>query len=631
MSTEPQLVEKLTILNRIAESLNRAVDVRSMLDRTLADLVELIGLETAWISLQDRSNGGRPTYNKWVLAAHHNLPPALEADNGQAWKASCACRELFNQGSLTEGYNEVHCSRLRSARGDRRGLAVHASVPLRSGDSVLGILNVAAPDWASFSPQDLSLLTNVGNQMGVALERAQLYDLLQERHVHQEQALLHFSSHLLDHLDLDDLIGYLVEQVRQILYADACALLLPSDEQGFLEFRSSKGWHQDPGAERRRVPSDETSGPGLVMRTQQPLLVADLRQHDPTPWAPAWLQAEEFRGHTVVPLLVGERSIGVLVINQRQPQLLPQDDLSCLRLMANQAAVAIETARLLERELKVQALEKELEVGRQIQLSLLPKAPPVVPGWEFASFYQPAREVGGDFYDFFDLSGSPGRLGMVIADVTGKGVPAALFMARSSRLIRHAGLQVGSPAAALVQANDSILEEAASELLLTAAYAELDTRNGQMTYANAGHCRPLWFQAATGRLQELTAQGIILGVFPGPELRELGIRIEEREISVEPGDLLVFYTDGVTEAMDEHRQRFGEERLWATLGTCMGASAQDVLEAIVAAVRAFTGDIPQSDDLTLLVMRRSPVAAPHLEESDAGRADLRLSESIPSV
>jgi sigma-B regulation protein RsbU (phosphoserine phosphatase) len=350
------------------------------------------------------------------------------------------------------------------------------------------------------------------------------------------------------------------------------------------------------------VPADERSGPGLVMRTHRPLLAGDIGERDPTPWAPAWLLAEGFRGHAVAPLLVEDRSVGVLVIDQRQPRQLREDDVRFLCLMANQAAVAIEKARLHEEEVKAEALEKDLALARQIQLSLLPQAPPVVPGWEFAAFYEAARVVGGDFYDFFVLPGQAGardgRMGVVVADVAGKGVPAALFMARCSTLIRGAGLSGGSPAAALMQANELILQDRRSQLFLTAFYGVLDTRGGRLEYANAGHNRPLWWQASTGQFQELAAPGIVLGM--------LGeIELEERAVDMAPGDLVVFYTDGVTEAMDANNQQFGQARLQEVVTASSGASAQQVLEAIVDGVRAFTGDVPLWDDVTVFVARRS--------------------------
>jgi len=225
-----------------------------------------------------------------------------------------------------------------------------------------------------------------------------------------------------------------------------------------------------------------------------------------------------------------------------------------------------------------------------------------VPGWEFAIFYEAAREVGGDFYDAFDLSGKPDRLGLVIADVTGKGVPAALFMARSSTLIRSAALQADNPSTALERANDSILKDRPSNLLLTALYAVLEPDSGRLIYANGGHCRPLWVQARTGEITELNSPGMILGAFTG-------VQLEEREITMEPGDLLLLYTDGVTEAMDANRQFFDLPRLTAALAAHAGASAQELVDAVVGEVRAFAGGAAQADDLALLVVRRSPLNA----------------------
>jgi serine phosphatase RsbU (regulator of sigma subunit) len=609
LSPEGELIDKLTTLNHIAETLNQAVDVRGVLNDALADMVKLMGLETGWIFLKDSAAQERWAGSGYVLAAHHNLPPALDLHSAAAWDGGCTCQELCNESCLHRAYNEVHCSRLRKVSGDRRGLAMHASTPLRAGDRILGILNVAGPDWSAFSPAALSILTNVGNQIGTALERARLFDLLQERRIHEQIALLDLSQQLLARRDLDNLIGYLVDQVRQMLEIDACALVLPGADVTVLSFQAASGWRVDPAAEQRQAPADEQSGPGLVLRTQQSLMVEDLEEDDPHPWMPDWLRAEGFRGHAVVPLVAEGRSVGVLIVNSRAPRLLSEEEMRLLRLMANQAAIAIEKARLHQEELKKQSMERDLEVGKQIQLSMLPDACPVVPGWECAAIYKAARVVGGDFYDFFPLSSEPApdgargpdRLGMLIADVAGKGVPAALFMARGCTTIRTTALVGNGPATALIQANRLIFRDRQSQLFLTALYAVLDTENGRLVYANAGHNPPLWLQAATGDVQALEAGGIVLGIFGDVEL-------EEHEIRVAPGDLLVFYTDGVTEAMDTSHDLFGEERLQATVAANANASAQEVLDAILAAIREFTGDVEQSDDLTLFIIRRSPEA-----------------------
>jgi len=472
-------------------------------------------------------------------------------------------------------------------------------VALRAGERVLGILNLAAADWENFSPEALSLLTTVGNQMGTALERARLYDLLREQRGHEQEALLRLSTRFLTHLDLDEMMSHLVREVMLVLRADACALMLPGESPEFLEFRAARGWQVDPVAAGRQVPTSTCSGPGLVMENQRALQVEDLTEQDPTFWAPDWLRAEGFRGHAVVPLLVEGRSIGVLVVDQREPRLLDESDLRGLQLMANQAAMAIEKARLHQEEIKAQALEKELSLGREIQLGLLPSEPPEIPGWEVAAFYQAAREVGGDFYDFLEPPENGGWLGLVIGDVTGKGVPAALQMARSGVMIRSMALQTDSPASTLSRVNDLMMHYGHPDLFLTALYAKLDPASGRLTYANAGHCRPLWYRAEREEFVELGARGIIMGAFDR-------IQLEEETVELGPGDLLVIYTDGVTEAMNGAHQLFGGSRLRAAVAAGCPGSAEQVIESIVKAVNAHANGIPQSDDMAILALRRSP-------------------------
>ena len=603
MSGHKNLVKNLTTLNQIIETLNQAVDVRQLLDFALTRVIELMDLETGWIFLNDSSSQNRWAGKGYVLAAHHNLPQALKPNRARAWKGGCECQTQCAKGQLNAAYNEVRCSRLRQAPGDRAGLVVHASAPLRSGNTILGILNVAAPEWDSFSPEALVLLANVGSQIGIALERTRLYDMLQERRIDEQAALLELSNQLLSRPDLDDLMAYLVDAVRTLLQADACALLLPVEGGEKLAFYAASGWMNDPVESRRHVPADRRSGSGLVMHTQTPLVIEDLLTEYPTPWTTDWLRAEGFRGHAVVPLIAEDQAIGTLLINMRRPRRLDEDELRFLRLMANQAAIAIDNARLQHERIARQRLEDELTVGQQIQHSMLPESCPLVTGWEFCSIYRPARLVGGDFYDFFELANdSNRRLGMVIADVAGKGVPAALFMALSRTMIRTVAFSGYGPAEALERANRLLLKDSHSRMFLSAFYATLDIDTGRLTYASAGHNWPLWLQVETGECEQLQARGILLGVMED-------ISLEERTIQVASGDILVFYTDGVTEAMNANHELFGEQRLRAVLTANRQATATDVLQAVVEAVQAFTGPTPQSDDFTLYVVKRQKITS----------------------
>jgi len=265
---------------------------------------------------------------------------------------------------------------------------------------------------------------------------------------------------------------------------------------------------------------------------------------------------------------------------------------------SDQVAIAVHNMQLLRRTDEALARKMaEIAVGREIQLSLLPKASPVVPGWEFAASYSPARIVGGDFYDFCELPGQPARIGIVVADVADKGVPAALFMALSRTIIRTTAFSGRGPASALMRANSLILKDSQADMFLTAVYAILETEIGRVTYANAGHNRPLWYHVATGEVTELGQRGIVLGAFEG-------IRLQEERLTLAPGDLLVFYTDGVTDALNDQGEEFGEERLREVVAANVGGSADEMIDAISGALAAFTRGAEPADDVTCVVVRR---------------------------
>lgn len=598
MTSQADLIADLKTLGEITQTLNQSVDVYSTLNESLATLVELMALDTGWIFLKEEI-AVDPWWGKgYVLAAHYNLPPAMNLENPDAWKGGCDCQGFCNRGKLTEAYNEVNCSRLADLEGERRGLLVHASAPLRSGPRVSGILNVAALAWDDFSPRALALLQNAGTQIGITLERAYLFDLLKERRTHEQAALLDLSNQLLSRTDLNDLMDYLVGQIRSLLRVDAVALLLPGKYLNQLDFSAATGWYHDPVANQRRIPADQGSRSGQVMESRRPVVIKSFDENNDFPdLAVDWLSPEGFKAAAFVPLVAQENSLGVLAIHSRVQRRFDDEEIRFLQLMANQAAIAIEKARLQQDEIARQKLEKELAVGRQIQLSLLPKSCPIIPGWEFCDIYKAARQVGGDLYDFFELPGQPDLLGLVIADVSDKGVPAALFMGISRTLIRSAALSGVSPLMALEEANQRILSESETGFFLSAFYGILDIETGRLIFSNAGHNPPLVYRSGSGEFLSLSTDGIVLGVLDQ-------IALEESEVTFSPADLLICFTDGVTEAMNADLEEFGLGRLQEAIAVCADGSASEVLESIVSAVENFTGQADQFDDFTLFVVKR---------------------------
>jgi serine phosphatase RsbU (regulator of sigma subunit) len=253
-------------------------------------------------------------------------------------------------------------------------------------------------------------------------------------------------------------------------------------------------------------------------------------------------------------------------------------------------ARATATARLLERE---------LAHGRELQRSFVSLVPPQVPGWEIAAHYEAAREVGGDFFELFRLRRRGRPLSIVIADVTGKGIAAALLMAFSRPLLHAAIDHTTSPAEALERTNRILVDERRSSLFITALAARLDVRTGHLRIANAGHEPPLLVRADGAPIACLTAAGPLLGAFPQLDLPEVGADLG-------PGDSAVLYTDGVTDARSPTGDRFDEWRLFEAVDRARGGTAGDIVGSIATAVNAFQGREDVADDITIVAVRRQP-------------------------
>ncbi|HEY8438834.1 MAG TPA: PP2C family protein-serine/threonine phosphatase [Candidatus Limnocylindrales bacterium] len=251
------------------------------------------------------------------------------------------------------------------------------------------------------------------------------------------------------------------------------------------------------------------------------------------------------------------------------------------------------------REQAAHRLEGELAIGRRIQRSLMPRRFPAIDGWEIAAAYDAAREVGGDLYDAFPLRDRPGCLGIVVADVTGKGIPAALVMADVRALIHAAADHGGGPALTLSRVNKILVTERETGLFVTVAHGLIDTATGGVTLASAGH-EPLHVLHPGGSIDVLELPGRLVGMVED-------IQATETRLDIAPGDALVVHTDGVTEAREPSGQFYGEDRYRATLAAAAGRAAGEIVDAVVADVEAFRNGAEASDDLTLLVVRRSPI------------------------
>jgi serine phosphatase RsbU (regulator of sigma subunit) len=239
-------------------------------------------------------------------------------------------------------------------------------------------------------------------------------------------------------------------------------------------------------------------------------------------------------------------------------------------------------------------VEQELRVAQRIQQASLPKEVPTLEGWKLSPFYQPAREVGGDFYDFLELPN--GHLGVVVGDATGKGVPAALVMSTTCGMLRAVALSVDSPGEVLERVNEALSSRIPANMFVTCFYCILEPESGRLLYANAGHDLPYLRQG--GAAEELRARGMPLGLMPG-------ISYEEKEITLQAGDSALFYSDGLVEAHNPQREMFGFPRLRRLVGE--HTEEGSLVDFLMDRLRSFTGEgWEQEDDITLLTLERSP-------------------------
>ena len=318
-----------------------------------------------------------------------------------------------------------------------------------------------------------------------------------------------------------------------------------------------------------------------------------------------------------IPLVSQGELIGVLNLGPRlSEQEYSSDDRRLLDNLAGQAAPALRVGQLV-REQEAEAVtrqryEQELEVARLIQSHFLPKSLPDLPGWQIAACYQPAREVGGDFYDVIPLA--DGRWGFVVGDVTDKGVPAALVMSATRSLLRAAAQRLIEPGEVLERVNEQLCPDMPEKMFVTCLYGVLDPTTGHLRFANAGHDLP-YVKTAHG-VVELRARGMPLGLMTG-------MPYEEKEIVLEPGDSVLLHSDGVVEAHDPDRGMFGFPRLMKTVAE--SPSGQALIDRVLSDLDDFTGPgAVQEDDITMVTLERSPATASGSEPGAEVLAEFEL-------
>jgi sigma-B regulation protein RsbU (phosphoserine phosphatase) len=365
------------------------------------------------------------------------------------------------------------------------------------------------------------------------------------------------------------------------------------NENGALEFRSARGLNQStieqPKFEISRgvVEVVAKGGMGICISDAQ----SDSRFRNRHSVLDLHL-----RSILCAPLKLKDKILGVIYIDNRMlAGIFTEKDLELLNAIASTAVIAIENARLFEVAVEKGRMERELQMAYRVQSSLIPQEMPQIPGWEFAACWQPARQVSGDFYDF--IPDSDGGMKFVIADVTDKGMPAALFMAMTRTIIRSSCGKSESLAEGITRANKLVCTDSALSMPVTLFACTVDLKSGELIYVNAGQNPPMYYESIEGKFINLTRTGILLGF-------DEEAKFQQESIQLKPGDLVICYTDGVLDATNEKWELFNMDRFQAVLNEYVCSSAEELLKAIEGAVCDFIGDVLPYDDITILIIKR---------------------------
>jgi len=304
---------------------------------------------------------------------------------------------------------------------------------------------------------------------------------------------------------------------------------------------------------------------------------------------------KSLKSFACVPLMVKSKLTGILsVYNKKEGTHFTDEDLRLLSIIASQSAQVVENARLYEEERTLMLLQEEARLAREIQINLLPKSDPDVPGYDIAGKSIPALSVGGDYYDFIRISED--KIAICLGDISGKGMPAAILMANLQATIRGQTLVSGEVHECIRRSNKLLYQSTDMNKFATFFYGNLDTRKNEFCYTNAGHNPPVLFKKTSESIL-LKTGGTVLGFLDNSDYKD-------ETVSLDPGDICVIYSDGITEAMDTLENEFGEERLEVIIKKNMTLSSGEIIEKIFEAVNEHSGNVPQSDDITVVVIKR---------------------------
>jgi sigma-B regulation protein RsbU (phosphoserine phosphatase) len=575
---EPLQVE---FLHNLADALNTTLDLNTLMHR-VADLVRaVIDYKIfAILLINDRAQDLRMRFQ----IGHTTEIERLRIKLGRGIVGQAALQRksvLVEDVTLSDNYIDANPN-VRS----------ELAVPLVVKNKVIGVLDIQSETPAYFTNEHRRLLELVASRMAIAIENARLYTRV-SRQAQTLSVLNDISREITSILDPDDLLERIGQLLKRVIDFHMFTILLWNARTQLFEHRFSSRFGERVTRERTVAMGEGLIGTAAQLR--EPVLAPDVRKD------PRYVEANpEVRSELSVPLVYKGEVIGVIDLEHTRVNYYNEDHQRTLSTLASQVAISIANARLYQRiHEEEQRMERDLEMARQVQLRLMPSYPPKLERAELASQFLAARSIGGDFYDFLDYG--PNRTAIAVGDVSGKAAPAALYAALLSGILRSLAPQHLSPAAMLAALNDQLQERKLDSQYVTMLMAVWDDSNQTLQIANAGSVQPL-FVAANADLSKsptvrtIQAEGFPLGLFPNVEY-------EEFTLSTRPGDLIVFFSDGIVDAEDSTGEMFGNERLTQLLETQHHPTAQSTVDAVLNAVSDFQSGTEHFDDETVVVLR----------------------------
>jgi sigma-B regulation protein RsbU (phosphoserine phosphatase) len=471
------------------------------------------------------------------------------------------------------------------------GMRAELVVPLIYKAKPIGALNLLSSNPNQFTERDVEILRQVGAHVAIALANARMFER-ERADAEAFETLASIGREMSAMLDLDALLTRLAQLVKRLVSYRTFGILLLDEERGELEMKLALQY-----GESATVPPVKL-GEGLVGYAalhKEPVLVSDVSQDS------RYIKVlEDVRSELVVPMLVKDRCIGVFDLESPELDAFSKRDAEILTLLASQAAVAIENARLYEAIVANESrMEKELRFAQRVQAALLPQGlPKKLKNVDVAARFDAARELGGDFHDF--QLPEANALVVSVGDVSGKGVPAALYSVFAAELVRGRTFrrrylpERSSPAAILSSVNTILHQRQLEEYYCTACYALFDLKRRSVTLSNSGLPYPI--RCSAEGCSQIELPGLPLGSF-------FGTTYEEITLPLTAGDVFVFCTDGIFEAFNAEGQEFGAERVVAVVAEHQDGRADEIVDAIMAAARAFRGDYQQTDDQTAVAVK----------------------------